>query len=65
VAYIVLGTGLLRWSTDGYAERVDRPSRGAATLITPPSLVEVLRSGWEGVVPLVHPSAATAPPSVR
>ena len=60
-AYIVLSTGLLRWSTDGYAERVDRPARGAATLITPPSLLEVLRSGWEGVVPLVHPSATTEP----
>ncbi len=59
VPYIVLGTGLLRWSTAGYAERVDRPARGTATLITPPSLVEVLRSGWEGVVPLVHPSATT------
>jgi hypothetical protein len=27
-------------------------------VITPPSLVEVLRSGWEGVVPMLHPSAA-------
>jgi hypothetical protein len=35
---------------------VPRPA-GAATLITPPSLVEVLRAGWEGVVPLLHTSA--------
>jgi hypothetical protein len=26
-------------------------------VITPPSLIEVLRSGWEPVVPLLHPSA--------
>jgi hypothetical protein len=26
-------------------------------VITPPSLVEVLRRGWEPVVPLTHPSA--------
>ncbi len=30
---------------------------GEASLITPPSLVEVLRSGWRGAVPLLHPSA--------
>jgi hypothetical protein len=29
-----------------------------AVLITPPSLVEVLRAGWEGAVPVLHPSAA-------
>jgi hypothetical protein len=28
------------------------------TLITPPSLVEVLRAGWRPLVPLIHPSAA-------
>jgi hypothetical protein len=35
------------------------PIRGAATaeLITPPSLVAVLRAGWNPVVPLLHPSA--------
>jgi hypothetical protein len=27
-------------------------------VITPPSLVEVLRAGWRGVVPLLHPSAS-------
>ena len=57
VAFLVLGSGLLRWSTDGYAERRARPGRGATTLITPPSLVGILRSGWQGDVPLVHPSA--------
>ena len=38
-------------------ERAPRPG-GRATLITPPSLVAVLRSGWEPLVPLLHPSAA-------
>jgi hypothetical protein len=27
-------------------------------VVTPPSLVGVLRAGWEGAVPLLHPSAA-------
>jgi hypothetical protein len=28
-------------------------------VITPPSLVAVLRSGWEPLVPLLHPTAAS------
>ena len=53
----MLGPQLLRWTPAGYAERAPRPG-GRATLITPPSLVAVLRSGWEPLVPLLHPSAA-------
>ena len=35
-----------------------RPAHGRiARVITPPSLVDVLRAGWEPVVPLLHPSA--------
>ena len=30
-----------------------------AVVITPPSLVAVLRAGWHGVVPFLHPSANT------
>jgi hypothetical protein len=56
--WIVLGGELLRWTPAGYAERRPRP-RGAAAQITPPSLVEVLRAGWQGAVPLLHPTAAT------
>jgi hypothetical protein len=56
-AWLVLGAELLRWSPGGYDERVARPSE-RATLITPPSLVEILRTGWHGSVPLLHPSAA-------
>jgi hypothetical protein len=56
--WLVFGDALLRWSPSGYAERVARPRTGAATVITPPSLLAVLRGGFTGVVPLVHPSAA-------
>ena len=56
--WLVFGDALLRWSPSGYAERVTRPRTGAATVITPPSLLAVLRAGFTGVVPLVHPSAA-------
>jgi hypothetical protein len=57
---LVLGDALLTWTPAGYTERL--PRRGtAAALITPPSLVDVLRSGWEeGAVPLFHPSATSA-----
>ena len=55
-AHLVLGGELLRWTPAGYAER-RRRHRGPTTLITPPSLVEVLRQGWTGAVPLLHPSA--------
>jgi hypothetical protein len=54
--WLVLGDALLRWSAAGYGDRVERPV-GPATLITPPSLVAVLRRAWQGVVPLLHPSA--------
>ena len=55
--WLVGGNRLLRWTPAGYTDRVRRPS-GAATLLTPPSLVAVLAQGWEAVVPLLHPSAA-------
>jgi hypothetical protein len=57
--WLVLGRELLRWTPAGYADRARR--RGVdATLITPPSLVAVLRREWNGVVPLLHPSAGSA-----
>lgn len=55
--WLVLGDELLRWTPGGYADRRPRPG-GAATLVTPPSTVEVLRHGWNGVVPFLHPSAS-------
>jgi hypothetical protein len=56
--HLVLGSDLLRWTAAGYTHRVPRRPRERVTLITPPSLVAVLRSGWEErLVPLFHPSA--------
>lgn len=55
--WLVLGAQLLAWSPAGYRERRPRPTGTSATLITPPSLVELLLSGWEPLVPLLHPSA--------
>jgi hypothetical protein len=55
--YLVLGRQLLLWSPSGYAAPRQRPAHGTATVITPPSLVEVLRAGWrDAAVPLLHPS---------
>jgi hypothetical protein len=65
---LVLGDALRPWSPAGYGAAEPRPA-GTATLITPPSLVEVLRVGWpapepaedrradESPVPFLHPTA--------
>ena len=53
--FLVLGDALLCWTTAGYTERIAR--RGRVQLVTPPSLVEVLRAGWHGEVSFLHPSA--------
>jgi hypothetical protein len=54
----VLGAELLSWTPAGYLARRARPVRQRALLITPPSLVAVLRYGWRPLVPLLHPSAS-------
>ena len=54
--WIVLGSEVARWTPAGYAERRPRGTGEDATLITPPSLVAVLRANWRPVVPLLHPS---------
>jgi hypothetical protein len=56
--WLVFGGELLLWTPAGYSDRRRRPS-GGATVLTPPSLVEVLRAGWDPAVPLFHPSAGT------
>jgi hypothetical protein len=58
--WLVLGGELLRWTPEGYGARRPRRGDGEAALITPPTLVDVLRAGWEGSVPLLHPSAVGA-----
>lgn len=51
--WLVLGDALLRWRPGGYAERRNR-LRGGAEVITPPTSLRVLASGWHGDVPLLH-----------
>ncbi len=57
---VLAGGEPLAWSPAGYVARErGAPQRRAAAVITPPSLVAVLRAGWDPVVPLLHPSALT------
>jgi hypothetical protein len=55
--YLVLGSGLLPWTPAGYGPPEPRPARRRCRLITPPSVVSILRAGWEPLVPFLHPSA--------
>ncbi len=55
--WLVLGVELLQWTVAGYVERSPRPARGHVVLVTPPSLVAVLRADRQPLVPLLHPSA--------
>jgi hypothetical protein len=57
--HLVLGDSLLAWSAGGYVSRTARPTGAQARLITPPSLVAVLCTNWQSLVPVVHPSAST------
>jgi hypothetical protein len=54
--FLVLGRELLRWTPGGYLRGGRRPAGGTAVAITPPSLLSVLRTDWQPVVPLLHPS---------
>jgi hypothetical protein len=58
--YLVRGDQLLAWTPAGYVNQFDRPRGDRVTAITPPSLLALLRAGWEPVVPLLHPSATAA-----
>jgi hypothetical protein len=52
----LLQAGRLRaWSAEGYAETRPRPVLGEVVVLTPPSIVAVLRAGYR---PGVHPSAS-------
>lgn len=44
--HLVFGVELLRWTPEGYGPPVARPTRGEATVITPPSSVDVMRAGY-------------------
>ncbi len=54
--WVVLGDALRRWTPAGYTDPTPR-TNNSVLLVTPPSLVRVLREGWRGDVPLLHPSA--------
>jgi hypothetical protein len=54
---VVLDDGLARWTASGYVSPLSRPRGGTATVITPPSLLALLRTGRQALVPLLHPSA--------
>lgn len=56
-AFLVRGAALRRWTPGGYDTALPRPAGGPALVITPPSLVALLRARWTPVVPLLHPSA--------
>jgi hypothetical protein len=55
--WLVLGGFLLPWSPSGYGVPTPRPPGRQTLLVTPPSLVGLLRDGWQPAVPLLHPSA--------
>ena len=52
-AFAVQGSHLLRWSENGYTDKIARP-RGIASVLTPPSIVAVLSAGYQ---PQWHSSA--------
>lgn len=56
-AFLIVGRALLRWTPAGYVEPRVRSRGGSASVITPASLVDVLRCHWKPVVPLLHPTA--------
>lgn len=53
-AWLVRGDSLLQWSDRGYLARRERPRRGTADVLTPRSIVALIRAGY---TPQVHPSA--------
>lgn len=56
--WVVLGPELLRWVPGGYSERRRRWS-GRVEVVTPPTSLRVLASGWRGDLPLIHPDRAS------
>jgi hypothetical protein len=56
-AYLVAPASLLAWSPGRYVLHRERPASGRVTVLTPASLIEVLRTGYE---PMLHPSACAS-----
>ena len=57
IPYLVLDDALARWTPEGYVEALPRPAQATVAVITPPSLLALLRDGRTPLVPLLHPSA--------
>jgi hypothetical protein len=55
--WLVLADELLHWTPGGYDRRRRPTATAVLEPVTPPSLIELLRTGWTGAVPLLHPSA--------
>jgi len=55
-AWLVMDDALLAWSGDGYTHRRRRPRDIDMTVLTPPSIVALLRAGYQ---PGLHPTAYT------
>jgi hypothetical protein len=53
-AHLVLGNELLAWALEGCRDRRRRPTDEVVSVLTPPSTVRAIRSGY---MPEVHPSA--------
>ena len=45
-AFAISGDRLLPWSFDGYGAPAQRPRRGPANVLTPPSIVAALSAGY-------------------
>jgi hypothetical protein len=43
---LVFGRHLVSWDQDGYGDRRRRPHNGIAEILTPPSTLAVLQSGY-------------------
>jgi hypothetical protein len=56
--WLVSGGRALRWSPAGYGDRRRLRPSDRLDVVTPPSLVAVMRAGWEPAVPFLHPSAS-------
>jgi hypothetical protein len=56
-AWIVLGGDLVAWSPFGYGDRRAMPGSATVHTLTPPSVIKVIRAGYE---PGVHPTACRA-----
>jgi hypothetical protein len=60
VPVLVLDDRLARWSAAGYGTPLDRPTRGDATVLTPPSTIAVLEHGYR---PVIHPTVDALAPT--